>query len=51
MVSVDVVGLENIFLELYMMTNKHWVGVVNFFEGQRPVELFMDNQIVRKYNN
>ena len=31
MVSVEVVGPEHVFVEGYMMRNKYWVGLVNFY--------------------
>ena len=50
MVSVEEVGLESLFVEGHMMSNKYWVGLVNFPERQMIVELFIDDQIVINYN-
>ena len=31
MVSVEVVGPERVFVEGYTMSNKYWIGLVNFY--------------------
>ena len=36
--SVEVVGMEHVFVEGYIVRNTYWVGLVKYSEGQRFVE-------------
>ena len=47
-VSVEFVGPYCMFVEGDMMSNKYWFGLVNSFQWQRFVELFVDNLLVIK---
>ena len=37
-VSLEVIGMERVFVEGDMVRNKYWVVIVNFSEGHRRVE-------------
>ena len=49
MVSVDVVGLDRVFVEGDVISNKYSVRIVKLSYLQRLVGCFIDNQIVIRY--
>ena len=48
MISVEVVRPERVCVDGDTRNIKYWAGLVNFSEGQRLVELFIDNLPIRK---
>ena len=46
-VSLEVIGMERVFVEGDMVRNKYWVGLLKFSEVQSLVEWFVYNWLVR----